>query len=520
MSDRVFFHTQKLGQMAENINVLSAADMYQSHLLVHPIKNGAKINPQAARQDGERMTRAIPENAATNRGTSFGSPGYRSYVLFSLTLIYTLNFVDRILVSVVGRPIIDEFGLTNLQFGLLTGFGFALFYTFLGIPIARLSEHVNRVYLIAACVILWSLATVMCGFATGFATLLLARMAVGIGEAGCTPPASSIISDYFRPSARPVALSIYGMGVLLGGLLAQLAGGLLLTAFSWREAFLYVGAPGILLGLLVIATVKEPPRGFSEPPRAAPRPARATLRAAFNDIVTKPTFWLVAAGAAMATFGGYGLTSFKPLYIQYAFGVSPGETAVRYMAPIALAGAIGMPVAGMLIQRYSRLSEKAAFVVPAAGFLLSAPLLAIGFLAGSPHTMLASFLAAGLFQYFYVGASYSITQSVVDVRVRATAIAIFLFLTNLLGYGAGPPFVGALADAFAANRIDSLGLGGILNANCSLTDMSVAEDLRVTCQDIKAYGTRWASVVGAAIFILASVPFLIATRFYAADKKR
>lgn len=154
--------------------------------------------------------------AEINTGQSYGSAGYRTYVLLTLTVIYLFNFLDRILISVLSRPIIEEFNLTNFQFGILTGIGFALFYTALGIPIARLSERVSRVRIIGICVILWSLATVFCGLAVGFWTLLFARLAVGVGEAGCTPPANSMIGDYYKPLDRPVALSVYATGVTIG----------------------------------------------------------------------------------------------------------------------------------------------------------------------------------------------------------------------------------------------------------------------------------------------------------------
>lgn len=449
-------------------------------------------------------------------GQSFGGKGYRTYVLGSLTLIYTLNFVDRILISVVGRPIIEEFGLTNLQFGILTGIGFALFYTAMGIPIARLSEHVTRVRIIGVCILLWSMATVLCGFVGGFVTLLLARMAVGVGEAGCTPPANSLINDYYAPYARPAALGIYAMGVTIGSVLAQYAGGHILNLFSWREAFIYVGAPGILIGLLFLLTVKEAPRGFSDPPNVK-RPQKASLKEALFEIAHKPTFWLVTAGTSMATFGGYGLTSFKSLYIQYSYGLSPGDAAIQYMAPIALAGAIGTPLAGFLIQYFSPRSFHAAVWVPAVGFFLSAPFLMFAYLANSIHVMFGLFLVAGIFQYFYIGASYNLVQTIVSLRVRATAIAILLFLINLIGYGAGPPVVGYLADVYSNLAIYDLGFSNELSATCNPKDARLGSELASICVQAKAYGTKWASIIGSIVFFLAGGFYLFAIRCYRRD---
>ncbi len=455
--------------------------------------------------------------AETNTGKSFGSRQYRNYVLITLTVIYTFNFLDRILISVLSRPIIEEFSLTNLQFGVLSGIGFALFYTSLGIPIARLSERVSRVKIIGLCAILWSVATILCGFTVGFYTLLLARLAVGVGEAGCTPPANSLISDYYERDTRPVALGVYAMGVMVGGTLAQLGGGYILNEFTWREAFIYIGAPGVFVGILLMLTVKEPPRGYSDPP-GSQTTERATFRQALKEMSTKPSFWFVCFGTSMATFGGYGLVSFKSLYIQYTFGLSPGDAAIKYMAPIYLAGAIGTPFAGLLIKKFSPSYVRSTLWVPAFSFSISAPLLILAYLTDSIVMMLFWFFIAGFFQYFYVGAAFNTVQSVVNLNVRATAIAMLLFIMNLIGYGAGPPFVGAIADFQTANWIEATGMVESLSVNCNPRDSLLSAELATKCVEAKAYGMRWASICGAAILFLASAFYLIAARFYLRDR--
>jgi len=455
-------------------------------------------------------------SAVTNTGTSFGSFGYRSFVLWSLTIVYTLNFIDRILISVMGGPIIAEFGLSNFEFGILSGIGFALFYTLLGIPLASFSERYNRVRIIGICVILWSIATVLCGFAVGFATLLLARLLVGIGEAGCTPPANSLISDYYVPQARPTALGIYAMGVTAGGVIAQLGGGWIIQNFTWREAFIYVGAPGIIIGLIVLFTIKEPPRGYSDPP-STQKEEKTGLTEALNEIFSKPTFWIMAAGATLAAFAGYGLVGFSPLFIQYVHGYSAGETAIMFMAPVGLAGTFGAFLGGFLTQRASLKSETAATWVPGIAFLLCFPLFAIAFFMKQHSLMLVAFMCAAVLQYFYLGAQYNIAQAVVSTRSRATSVAVLLFIVNLIGYGLGPPLVGLLADTFTNNYINSAGLAEQITASCSLRDQSLGEAGLTACREAKGYGMQLACAITTGLFAIAGLCFLAARKTYRKD---
>lgn len=457
-------------------------------------------------------------SAPTGSGhlTGFGTKSYRTYVLLTLTFVYTLNFVDRILISVVGRPIIDEFGLSNFQFGILSGIGFALFYTLLGIPIANLSEKYNRVRIIGVCIVLWSFATVLCGFTVGFMTLLLARLLVGVGEAGCTPPANSLISDYYKPSSRPTALGIYAMGVTAGGLLAQLFGGSLLKFVTWREAFIFVGAPGIIIGLIVFFSIKEPPRGYSDPPDAN-KPAKAGFKEAIAEIVGKPTFWIMTIGATLTAFAGYALVGFQPLFIQYAKGFSAGDTAIRFMAIFAVAGTVGTFLGGYLTEKFSSFSKTAPCWVPGVGLLLAAPLQVYAYFTGNLTMMYVLMFVGGLFQYFYLSAQYNIAQAVVSSRTRATAVAIMLFIVNLIGYGAGPPLFGIVADMFMNNFIESGQFAGQLSVSCSLTDPDASEMLRSACLSAKAHGVQWANASASALFAIAGVFYLLCGRTYLKD---
>lgn len=449
-------------------------------------------------------------------GTSFGTFGYRSFVLMSLTIVYTFNFIDRILISVVSVPIINEFELSQFQFGLLSGIGFALFYTLLGIPIANLSEKVSRKLIIGICVILWSLATVLCGFTTGFVTLLLARMLVGIGEAGCTPPANSMISDYYAPLARPTALGIYAMGVTAGGVMAQVFGGFILDFFTWREAFIFIGAPGILLGIIFLLTVKEPPRGYSDPP-GTEKVERANFKEALAEIFSKRTFWVMTAGATIAAFAGYALVGLQPQHVVFTQGFTPAQTALMFMAPVGLAGTLGAFLGGYLTQQASKRSATAATWVPGIAFLICAPIYASAFLVGNSTLMLVLLMVASMLQYFYLGAQYNIAQAVVSLRVRATSIAVLLFVVNLIGYGIGPPALGIIADSLSTGWIGASEFAGQITASCSLTDSSLSEELIGACREARAYGVKWACVVATCLFALAGLFFLLSGRSFSRD---
>ena len=293
-----------------------------------------------------------PAATATNTGTSFGSSGYRNYVLISLTVLYTLNFVDRVLIQILAQPIIEEFKLQDWQFGLLSGFGFAFMYTLLGIPIARLSERSNRVRIIAAGVILWSVMTALCGLAGSFISLLIFRVGVGVGEAALSPPANSLIADYFIPKSRARAMGTYAMGVTLGGVFAAAFGGPLAEVFSWRTAFIALGVPGIVIGLIFLFTVKEPPRGYSDPP-GTKVPEKTGLAETLKELLPKPSFWLNVAAAATVAFVGYGYTSFQAAYFQRAFDLPLTDIALQILVPVGLFAALGAYVTGVWTEKLS-----------------------------------------------------------------------------------------------------------------------------------------------------------------------
>lgn len=434
------------------------------------------------------------DSQVTNTGEAFGTSGYRNYVLFSLLLVYTLNFIDRALIGVVSEPIIREFQLKDWQFGLLSGFGFALTYTLFGIPIARLAERVNRVRIIACSVIFWSVMTALCGIAGSFIALLVFRVGVGIGEAGCTPPANSIIADYFPPRSRARALAIYAMGVTLGSALAAAFGGPIAQAFSWREAFIILGLPGVVIGVIVLFTVKEPPRGYSDPP-GTPQLEKLDFRETLKRLSGNRSYWINALAATIVAFVGYGVSSFQVSFFIRVHELSISDVALQLVLPISLAAAAGTFGGGFAIEKLSGRFPNAVAGVPGWSLIISLPLYWIGFSTDSQSTALMMLIVAGFLHYTYLGSQYTIAQGVVDVKARATAIAILLFVVNLIGYGLGPLFVGAISDILSQSYVSTAAINGQMTLDlCKGTDADILavgdQTMLAACREATGEGVR------------------------------
>lgn len=458
---------------------------------------------------------AMPESQAS--GQAFGTPAYRGYVLFALTLVFTLNFIDRILISVVAQPIMEEFKLSDTQFGVLSGFGFALMYTIAGIPIARLAERVNRVRIIAISVIIWSAMTALCGMASSYIALLVFRVGVGIGEAGCTPPANSLIADYFPPRSRARALAIYAGGITLGGVLANLFGGPITQAFSWREAFLILGIPGVFIGIAVWFTIKEPPRGFSDP-TGTPQLAKASITETLKTLSRKRSYWLNTAAATAVAFAGYSMIGFQAPFFQRVHGLPLAQVALQISVPLGLAATCGTFAAGYVTERLSGKYPSVVAWLPGILLIICAPIYWTAFSLGSPRAATGLMMVAALCHYSYLGAQYTICQGVADMRARATAIAIMLFVINLIGYGLGPLSVGILSDQFASGALtgSDLILSACKGKEADLLISLTPQQFKI-CGAASAYGLRTALQCVSFVFALAGVLYLLTSRTLAGD---
>ena len=474
-------------------------------------------------------------------GRDYATARYRWYVLIMLTLVYTLNFIDRALLGVLAQPVISAFGLSDTQFGFLAGPPFALFYALMGIPIALAADRYNRVAIISLCIAVWSLMTALCGFATGFVFLLLARIGVAIGEAGSNPPSNSVIADYYRPAGRAKALSVYSTGVMLGSALAFLLGGPLGqlpdatvvevldifglaglpealgwgSGYGWRFAFIALGVPGVLFALVVLVTVREPPRGYTDPP-GLPVPERIGIGPTLRLLAGKRSFWFMTAGASLVAMVGYGYSAFQAPMMQRLHGLSPAQFALQFGVPLSFAGAVGTIAAGVITERLIRRSIGWVAVLPAIMLTLAVPLYLLGFTQPTEHLDRAFVLwaLASMLHFGYLGAQYTIGQGVVPQSSRASAIAILLFIIALVGNGLGPQIVGALSDYFITAGIESRGFGATLDVIACNPRSAVVLDAaqQAVCAAAYGEGLRTSMMLTALFLLVAAAAFWASSR--------
>lgn len=396
----------------------------------------------------------------------------RTYAMCLLLGIYMINFLDRQVVNILAEPIKNDLGLSDTQIGLMSGLAFAVFYTFLGLPIARLAERANRPMIIGVAVAAWSGFTAVCGLAQNFTQLALARIGVGIGEAGCTPPAHSLIVDYVPKEQRASALAFYSMGTPLGGLLGLVFGGIIADAYGWRTAFLVAGMPGLVFAALAFFTLNEPRKQLAA--RAKQLTATtASMAETLRVLFTKRTFWLVAFAAAVKAFIGYGHAPFTASFflrnhteevasLARFFGLTLGFNlqSVGFLG-LALglmggaAGAVGSILGGWIADRYGSKDLRAYMVTPAIASLVTIPIYILAVSVDSAALALCILMVNGLLGTLWYGPVYATGQGIVPSNMRATASAVLLFIINLVGLGLGPLLVGMLSDYFS----NEMGMG-------------------------------------------------------------
>jgi len=387
-----------------------------------------------------------PVTAAENAAEQTYSKAYLRYALGLFLLVYIVNFIDRQIFSILIEPIKAEIELSDTQLGLLGGIAFALFYTFAGIPIARWADVGTRKNIVALAVLIWSAMTMFTSTAKSFGGLLIARIGVGVGEAGCSPPIHSMISDYFPESKRATALATYALGIPIGGAIGTLAGGWIGEYFGWRNAFLVVGLPGIFLAAVVFFTIREPKRGLQVASVKVESAAESyTLMETIRFMWSLKSFRNLSFAGALHAFVGYGVGLFLPSFFMRIHGYGLAETST-YLFLIGLTGIIGTYLGGYLGDRFGQNDKRWYMFIPGAATLISVPFAALFYSTGDP--VLALFLAipGAILGPMYLGPTFGMTQTLVPPAMRATASALMLFILNLIGLGLGPVAAGVLSD--------------------------------------------------------------------------
>jgi MFS family permease len=373
----------------------------------------------------------------------------RWYVLGVLTLVYALNIADRFAISTLIEPIKTELALNDASVAFLTGVALALFYVTAGIPIATLADRTNRRNIVAAALVIWSGMTALCGVAQTYWHLLLARIGVGIGEAGGTAPSTSILADKFPAARRPLALTIFALGASLGSWLGSSVAGDLAERFGWRAAFLALGVPGIAVGVLVFLTVREPPRGALDAAHvgAAPMSLRATLAFIASS---RSTIHLLAA-ATVATFWSWGLMWWTPTFLVRSYGMTVGE-AGRTLGPMHLiAGSAFTALAGWLMARPAAADPRHIVRLLACVTAATTVPSLLVYSGGSRELTIAMLWIFVPAIYFYIGPILGVLQNLVPAGMRAQACAILLFTANFANLVIAPQLIGLMSDWLGAS---------------------------------------------------------------------
>jgi MFS family permease len=380
------------------------------------------------------------------------SLAYRSYVLAVLVLVYTFNFIDRQIVGILAVPIKTELHLSDSQLGMMGGLAFALFYTLLGIPIARLADRVSRTGIMTVALAVWSLMTAVCGLTQSFTQLFLARVGVGVGEAGGVAPAYSLICDYFPSKERARALSVYSFGIPIGSALGIALGGFITSLMSWRMAFFIVGSAGLLITPLLKLTVREPLRGALDNLHAArdDRSGRAASSSSLLEVMAllarKPSFWGLSLGAACASMMGYGLFFWAPSLLVRSFHLTLLHASLGYGGLVLLGGMFGIWFGGVLADRYGEKRRAMYAFVPAIAFLATVPFYVVGVLSTTLWISFLVLLVPTALGLAWLGPVLAAIQHLVPAHMRATASALFLFINNLIGIGLGTTLIGVVSD--------------------------------------------------------------------------
>ncbi len=399
------------------------------------------------------------KKSAGNRSSGEFSQGYRNYALVILLLGYIVNFVDRSILNILLEPIKHELDLNDTQLGLLGGLAFALFYSTLGIPIAALADRWSRVKVLSIAIVIWSAMTAVCGLAQSFWHLLIARIGVGVGEAGASPPSHSLIADFFPIEKRATALSIYALGIPLGSMIGYGIGGWGADTFGWRMTFFIVGLPGVAIAALLFFTLREPPRGLSEAdaedktvPAAADEQS-PPMKEVLAYLWSKRSFRFMSLACGLHALVSYGVGTWNAPFLERLHDMSRTEIGgwIALMSAISALGTFG---GGYLADKlFDRTGNRRWYLwLPAMATLAMVPFQFLAYLHPDFPWLYVGLNISAILGGMYLGPSFAMTQALVTLRMRAVASAILLLVLNLIGMGLGPFIIGVMADLFEPSQ--------------------------------------------------------------------
>ncbi len=373
------------------------------------------------------------------------------YTLFILMLAYSCNVMDRNILTMVLEPIRHEFALSDTQLGLLSGLSFAIFYAVAGLPLGAAADRVNRRNMIVVCLSLWSGMTAICGMAGSFVQLLVARIGVGIGEAGGGPPAMAMISDLFPAKRRATAISTFYLASPLGSIISFAGGGWLAQHYGWRAAFYAMGVPGLLLAAIMLLTVREPQRGLSDADGglAVAAARRPRLGETLRFVASQPSLLHIIAGTTLTVFVVSGIGTWSASFFIRTHGFAPANIGGVLAAAAATGGLIGTLAGGLIVDRMARRDDRWRAWTLALASLATAPLIVVCVLAPTAGASVAAFFAYIMVSFAWYGPVHGLSQTLVEVRMRATISAIVNLISNLLGVGLGSQFIGIVSDRLA-----------------------------------------------------------------------
>jgi predicted MFS family arabinose efflux permease len=385
--------------------------------------------------------------AAAPGGAQDYSTSYKIYILLLLLVVYISNYADRMILSVLMPYIKAEFQVSDAALGFLAGTAFAVFYATLGVPIAIWADRGNRKTIIAVSVAIWSAMTAVCGLAGNYWQFALARVGVGVGEAGGSPPSHAIISDLFGPKTRATALGIFALGVPFGLFVGLYGGALVAAEYGWRMAFFVLGIPGLALALLVMFTIREPKRGASDGVTHAGE--APSLMTTVRHMLSQKSLVHVFIGATLTTLVGYAGVQWWPTFVMRSHGLSMTDLSLFLALVFGVAGGLGTFLGGYIADQFSKRDMKWMPRIVTIATVVGLPFGFAIYLTESSWVVFALIGVPAALGSVYLPPTYAMTQGLVEVRMRTVASALLLFVINLIGMGLGPLLAGLISDALA-----------------------------------------------------------------------